>query len=113
MNSYLIRILSATSILVLLSACTGGTPQPVQVDKTLPKVANCSSFSWSLFIKHLTYHYVQILISLLTSFLQNFAKGQMLHLGLRGLQYFLPTSQHKLLTIPGNPGFSSLAFTIV
>jgi len=39
MNSYLIRILSATSILVLLSACTGGTPKPVQVDKTLPKVA--------------------------------------------------------------------------
>lgn len=39
MNSYLIRILSATSILVLLSACTGGTPKPAQVDKSLPKVA--------------------------------------------------------------------------
>lgn len=39
MNSYLIRILSATSILVLLSACTGGTPKPVEVDRTLPKIA--------------------------------------------------------------------------
>ena len=39
MNSYLIRILSATSILVLLSACTGGSPKPVQVDKSLPKIA--------------------------------------------------------------------------
>lgn len=39
MNSYLIKILSATSILVLLSACTGAPPKPAQVDKSLPKVS--------------------------------------------------------------------------
>lgn len=39
MNSYLKQILSATSLLVLLSACTGGTPKPVPVDKSLPKVS--------------------------------------------------------------------------
>lgn len=38
MNSYLIKILSATSILVLLSACTGLAPKPAKVDKSLPKV---------------------------------------------------------------------------
>ncbi len=54
MNSYLIRILSATSILVLLSACTGGTPKPAQVDRTLPKVVingylsdmSAAAFEW-------------------------------------------------------------------
>jgi len=39
MNSYLMKILSATSLLVLLSACGGGSPKPTQVDKTLPKVS--------------------------------------------------------------------------
>ncbi|MEN8146387.1 MAG: hypothetical protein ABFR02_02065 [Campylobacterota bacterium] len=38
MNSYLMKILSATSLLVLLSACTGGTPKPTPVDKSLPTV---------------------------------------------------------------------------
>jgi len=39
MNNYLMKILSATSLLVLLSACGGGSPKPTQVDKTLPKVS--------------------------------------------------------------------------
>jgi fibronectin type 3 domain-containing protein len=41
MNSYFKRILSATSILVLLSACTGGpsASKPQKVDKTLPQVS--------------------------------------------------------------------------
>ncbi len=39
MNSYLKQILSATSLLVLLSACTGGAPKPAQVDRSLPKVS--------------------------------------------------------------------------
>ncbi len=38
MNSYLKQILSATSLLVLLSACTGA-PKPAQVDRSLPKVS--------------------------------------------------------------------------
>ena len=38
MNSYLMKILSATSLLVLLSACTGGAPKPTPVDKSLPTV---------------------------------------------------------------------------
>ena len=38
MNSYLMKILSATSLLVLLSACTGGEPKPTPVDKSLPTV---------------------------------------------------------------------------
>ena len=39
MNNYLIRILSATSLLLLLSGCVGGAPKPAEVDKTLPKVS--------------------------------------------------------------------------
>lgn len=39
MHSYLKKILSATSILVLLSACNGSAPKPAKVDKTLPKVS--------------------------------------------------------------------------
>jgi len=38
MHSYLKKILSATSILVLLSACNGGAPTPAKIDKSLPKV---------------------------------------------------------------------------
>ncbi len=39
MNNYLMKILSATSILVLLSACNESAPKPAKVDKSLPKVA--------------------------------------------------------------------------
>ncbi len=39
MTSYLKKILSATSILVLLSACNGGAPKPAKINKSLPKVA--------------------------------------------------------------------------
>ena len=39
MYNYLKKILSATSILVLLSACNGGAPKPEHVDKSLPKVS--------------------------------------------------------------------------
>jgi len=39
MHSYLKKILSATSILVLLSACNGSAPKPAKIDKTLPKVS--------------------------------------------------------------------------
>lgn len=37
MNNYVKQILSATSILVLLSACTGA-PKPAKIDKSLPKL---------------------------------------------------------------------------
>lgn len=39
MNSYLMKILSATSLLVLLSACSATAPKPTPVDKSLPKVS--------------------------------------------------------------------------
>ena len=39
MNNYLIRILSVTSLLLLLSGCMGGAPKPAELDKTLPKVS--------------------------------------------------------------------------
>lgn len=39
MYSYLIRILSVTSIMVLLSACNGGAPKPAQIDRSLPSIS--------------------------------------------------------------------------
>ncbi len=39
MNSYLIRILSVTSLLLLLSGCMGGAPKPAALDKSLPTVS--------------------------------------------------------------------------
>ena len=39
MNSYLMQILSATSLLAILSGCMGGAPTPAKTDKSLPKVA--------------------------------------------------------------------------
>ncbi len=38
MNRYTKIILSVTSTLLLISGCTGASPKPVEVDKTLPKV---------------------------------------------------------------------------
>jgi len=56
MNNYVKSILSATSIVLLLSACSGGpsASKPAQVDKTLPKVSlngyisdmSAAAFEW-------------------------------------------------------------------